>query len=308
MMNSIKDYITKDTILEKALLSHLLYHIDVQANIVNPLSYLNESLGTFNSCGKIVEHIFYELYKNGFHDEFTIDVTKYKSYIDKVYIKYEKSSELYALYTGQHNRIINIELSAPEKITYAHYDDLMFLLIHELMHGYEDKRRTIHGKPSIFNLLDDKYIKSIRLFKSINELTRNVGQFNYLFNNQEQNAYFGTLDNIIKTIVEKTNSTQNNIEYNEIIDKIKDSHTFKIYFELGEFIVNINNDNLTDSDKEQILDLYKNYYKEDITYDKLVKKLNNKWNHFYSKFNQLTPKIICKYIVKPTKKTYDIIK
>jgi len=308
-MKPIKDYITEDTILEKVLLNHLLYHIDVQANIVNPVSYLNESLGTFNSCGKITEHIFNELYENGFQDELNIDVTKYKSYIDKIHIKCEKSSELYASYTGQHNRIVNIELSIPEKITYAHYDDLMFLLIHELMHGYEDKRRINHGKPSIFNLLDNKYIKSIRIFKSINELTRNIGQFNYLFNKQEQNAYFGTLDNIIKTIIEKTNSTQNNIEYNDIIKEIKNSHMFKIYFNLGEFIVNINNDNLTDSDKKQILDLYKNYYKEDdITYNKLVKKLNSKWNRFYSKFNQLTPKIICKYIIKPTKKTYDIIK
>lgn len=307
-MKSIKDYIIEDNVLEQVLLNHLLYHIDVQVNIVNPLSYLNESLGTFNSCGKIAEHIFNELYENEFQDELNIDVTKYKSYMDKVHIKCTKSSELYASYIGQHNRIINVELSVPEKITYTYYDDLMFLLIHELMHGYEDKRRIIYGKPSIFNLLDDKYIKSIRIFKSINKLTRNIGRFNYLFNKQEQNAYFGTLDNIIKTIVEKTNSTQNNIEYNDIIKEIKNSHTFKIYFELGEFIVNINNDDLTDSDKKQILDLYKNYYKEDITYNKLVKKLNNKWNCFYSKFNQLTPKIICKYIIKPTKKTYDIIK
>lgn len=159
-MKSIKDY----------LMNHLLYHIDVQATIVNPASYLNESLGTFNSCGKIAEHIFNELYENGFRDEFNIDVTKYKSYIDEVHIKCEKSSELYASYIGQHNRIVDIELFVPEKITYAHYDDLMFLLIHELMHGYEDKRRTSHGKPSIFNLLDDNYIKSIRIFKSINEL------------------------------------------------------------------------------------------------------------------------------------------
>lgn len=306
-MKTIKEHITKDSILEQVLLNHLLYHVDIQANIVNPLSYLNESLGTFNSCGKIAEHIFNELYENEFQDELNIDVTKYKSYMDKVHIKCIKSSELYASYIGQNNRIVNIELSVPEKITYTYYDDLMFLLIHELMHGYEDKRRIIHGKPSIFNLLDDKYIKSIRIFKSINKLTRNIGRFNYLFNKQEQNAYFGTLD-IIKTIVEKTNSTQNNIEYNDIIKEIKNSHTFKIYFELGEFIVNINNDNLTDSDKKQILDLYKNYYKEDITYNKLVKKLNNEWNRFYSKFNQLTPKIICKYIIKPTKKTYDIIK
>ena len=306
-MKSIEDYIAKNITLEQVLLNHLSYHIDVQANIINLASYLNESLGTFNSCGKIAEHIFNELYENDFRDELNINVKKYKSYIDEVHIKCEKSSELYASYTGQHNRIIDIELSIPKKITYEHYEDLMFLLIHELMHGYEDKRRIKHGKPSIFNLLDDKYIKSVRIFKSINKLTRNIGQFNYLFNKQEQNAYFGTLDNIIKTIIEKTNSTQDNIKYNDILDKIKESHIFKIYFNLGEFIININNDNLTNLDKERILDLYQNYYKEDITYEKLIKKLNNDWNRFYSKFNQLTPKIICKYIIKPHKKTYDII-
>ena len=203
---------------------------------------------------------------------------------------------------------MNIELSIPEKITYTHYDDLMFLLIHELMHGYEDKRRIMNGKPSIFNLIDEKYVKSVRIFKSIDELTRNIGRLNYLFNDQEQNAYFCTLDNIIKRIIDKTNSNKTNIKYNEIVDEIKDSHIFRIYFELGKFIININSDKLSESNKEQILDIYQNYYNENITYNRLVKTLNNKWNRFFSKFNQLTPKIICKCIVTPTKKTYDIIK
>lgn len=306
-MKTIKDYIIdEDTILKQLLIDHLKYHIKVQINIINPLSYLNESLGTFNSCGKIAEHIFYKLYEDGVKDELDIDVRQYKSYFDTIHLSCMQSQNMYASYIGQHNKIVNIELSIPEKITYRHYDDLMFLLIHELMHGYEDKRRIMNGKPSIFDLIDEKYVKSVRIFKSIDELTRNIGRLNYLFNDQEQNAYFGTLDNIIKRIIDKTDSNKANIKYNEIIDEIKDSHIFKIYFELGKFIIDINN-KLKDSDKEQILDIYQNYYHENITYNKLIKILNNKWNKFYSKFNQLTPKIICKYIVNPSKKTYDIV-
>lgn len=308
-MKTIKDYIMhEDVILKRLLIDHLEYHIKVQTNIINPLSYLNESLGTFNSCGKIAEHIFHELYENGIKNELYIDVRKYKSYFDTIHLVCTESQNMHASYTGQYNRIVNVELSIPEKITFAYYDDLMFLLIHELMHGYEDKRRIMNGKPSIFNLIDEKYVKSVRIFKSIDELTRNIGRLNYLFNDQEQNAYFGTLDNIIKRIIDNTDSNKTNIKYNEIIDEIKDSHIFKIYFELGKFIININSDKLSESNKEQILDIYQNYYNENITYNRLVKTLNNKWNRFFSKFNQLTPKIICKYIVKPTKKTYDIIK
>lgn len=297
-----------DSILKNILIDHLEYHIEVQTNIINPLSYLNESLGTFNSCGKIAEYAFHKLYEDGIKDELDIDVRKYKSYFDTIHLSCMQSQNMHASYIGQHNRIVNIELSVPEKVTYAHYDDLLFLLIHELMHGYEDKRRIIHGKPSIFNLIDEKYVKSVRIFKSIDELTRNIGRLNYLFNDQEQNAYFGTLDHIIKGIIDKTNSNKTNIKYNEIVDEIKNSYIFKIYFELGKFIIDINNDRLNDSNKEQILDIYQNYYNENTTYNKLVKTLNNKWNRFFSEFNQLTPKIICKYIVKPSKKTYDIIK
>ena len=57
-MKSIEDYITEDIILEKTLLNHLLYHVDIQVNIVNPLSYLNESFyGNLLSLWKPLESI-----------------------------------------------------------------------------------------------------------------------------------------------------------------------------------------------------------------------------------------------------------
>ena len=98
-MKTIKDYIIdEDTILKQLLIDHLKYHIEVQTNIINPLSYLNESLGTFNSCGKIAEHIFHELYENGIKDDLNIDVKKYKSYFDTIHLVCTQSQNMHASY------------------------------------------------------------------------------------------------------------------------------------------------------------------------------------------------------------------
>lgn len=304
-MQTIKEYINENE-LYNILKNHLIYHINIEQQIENPFSIFNESLGTFNNCGKIAQEVFDKLYEN-YTKVLCINVKKYKVYFDELKINCNKSTTLYGTYIGQENRIVTIEMYIPEKLTYEDFDEFIFLLIHELMHGYEDKRRIKHDKPSIFNLLDDTYNKSFKLLTANNEITRNISKLKYFLNDQEVNAYFGTLDEIIKRLIEKNNITKDNIKYDKLIDDIKQQYIFKEYFNLCKFIIQINNDNIDNKDKNKILDIYNNYYKENITYNKFVKNINTKWNKFYSKFNQLVPKIICKYIVN-TPKTLDIIK
>ena len=310
-MKTLKEYINdKNTneYLWNILKEHLLFHIDVQMNIINPLAFLNESLGVFNNCGKVAEFIFNDLYNNDFRHNIHLNVKKYKTYFDYINIVCKESNMLFASYIGQENRIIDIELYIPKKLTYEHYDDLMFLIIHELMHGYEDKRRIKHGKPGIFNLLDETYKKSFTLFKSLNRIESYIGKCNYLLNDQEMNAYFGTLNNVIEKIILANNITLDNINYDKLINKIKNTQIFKIYFYICYFIITLNDDNISDIDKKTIVDIYNNYFGFNIiSYNDIVNKLNRKMNKFYNKFNQLVPKIICKCIVKPTKKTYDIV-
>jgi len=154
-MKTISESILENNLYD-ILKDHLLYHIKISEYILNPFVY--ESLGTFNQAGKVAEYIFDDIRKNGFKDKITYNCKKFKTYFDDVELICHNSSEIYGNYNGQENRKINIELYIPEKISYENYDDFMFIFIHELMHGYEDKRRIKHGKPSIFNLLDDNYM------------------------------------------------------------------------------------------------------------------------------------------------------
>ena len=304
-MKLLEEYI-KDSVLYNVLKNHLIYHIDIQRSLLDPVSHIKESLGKFNQCGKVAEYIFDEVRKTS-ETHLILDCKKFKTYFDSIDITIEYDNVIYGGYIGQENRIIYINLNIPEDLTYEHYDDFIFLVIHELMHGYEDKRRIKHGKPGIFNLLDDEYVKGFKMIHKDNEILKNIGRCKYFLNDQEINAYIGTLNFTIENLIKKNNITIENIDYDKLIDDIKDTKVFKDYFDLFKFIIKLNEDILSEYEMKELMDLYEHYYKNKKTIKEIKIELNKKWDKFYNKFNQIVPKIICKDIIKPAKRTYDII-
>lgn len=299
-ITEINNYETQD--LENILLTHLYNHLLIDSYNIeyHPSEIIFESLGKFNKCGQVAEYIFSELYKT--NDSITLDCRKFKVFFDYVSIAlYKGHNQIYAEYNKQENRILYINIYL-QTVDYSIYDNLIILILHEMMHAYEDKQRIKTGKPSIFNLLDDKYSGSLKLLKTNNEISNTIGKLNYFLNDQEQNAYFGTLYTTVENIIKTKNISLDNIDYTNIIKNIKQENIWKIYFDLCKFIIKLNNNELNEKNINQIQEIYKYIFKSNQTLSSIKKELNNKWDKFYKKFNELVPKIICEIIVNNSSK------
>ena len=288
------------SILEEHLRNHAL--VELRYEDASPVL---ESLGNFNNCGECAEYVVSKLINNNEDNtNIRIDCKKFKTYFDYVHLNVKRSKYVFFEYDGQMDRILSINAHVNETID--DYDSIVTLVLHEMMHGYEDKRRTKHGKPSIFNIIDDKYAKSIKLSRSVIDINREIGRCGYFLNAQEMNAYFGTLEKTIKDIIKANNFNINNYDYDKIITCIKNdkSSIWPIYFDLCRFILRLN-DELEYNDKQHIERIYNDIYNQHMTFSQIKKDLNKKWDKFYKKFNKLVPKIICKTLVEqPHKRRY----
>lgn len=304
-MKNIKEYINHT--FENYLSESLAFHTSVEDKIRQPFkigislyeSLLFESFGRFDNCGQCAEYISREIKNNPNEQE--IDCSKFNVYFKKLNIeRVEYSSLISAAYTGLKDKdTINIELQIPKEINQDDEEKIMYVIIHELLHGYEDYNRMNNGKGSIFDMFDEKYRKSVSKINSIFDIYKLVSRCKYFLNDQERNAYFGELYPMIEKIIKNEHITRDNLKYDALVDKIKNTDIWKIYFDLGEFVLNIKNDSLNDKEKKEIIDIYSHITGKESKYNEIKKELVNKWKKFHAKFNQLVPKIICDILITP---------
>lgn len=306
-MKRLEEYISNFN-FENYLSEELAFHISVDLKIKYPIfstrlyeSLLFESLGRFNNCGEVAEYAAKEIRKN--QKKEIIDCSNFSVFFKKLNItKIIFENDFYGAYTGKgKDSSINIELSIPKEIgddPIEYEERIMYILVHEFLHAYEDDQRIKNGKPSIFNYFDEEYIKSYSKIKSIFDLNRMTARCKYFLNDQERNAYFGELYPMIEKIIKDKKINKENIKYDELVDEIKNTDLWKIYFEIGDFIIKVKNDTFSENDKKDIIEMYSHIVGKKSNYKEIVKDFTNKWNKFYSKFNQLVPKIICDIILK----------
>lgn len=306
-MKRLVEYINNHD-FENYLSEELAFHISADLKFRYPVfsiqiyeSYLFESLGRFDNCVEVAEFAAKEIRKNPVKQ--IIDCSKFKVFFKNINIKkiiFE--NDFYSAYTGKGNKdSINIELSIPKEIgddPIKYEERIMYILVHEFLHAYEDYQRLKNGKPSIFNYFDDEYIKSYSKIKSVFDLNKMTARCKYFLNDQERNAYFSELYPMVEKIIKDKKITKENIKYDELVNEIKNTDLWKIYFEIGDFIIKVKNDAFSENDKKDIIDMYSHIIGKKSTYKEIIKDFTNKWNKFYSKFNQLVPKIICDIILK----------
>lgn len=257
-------------------------HIKFEILYSDIIFQINEKNGTFNQSKEIAEYI----YENVFNKKLNIDCSKFNTFFKYIKVSIINSEHLFASYENLENDTVYLEIYCNNQ-TIKDNTNLTKLIIHELLHAYEDYQLKIK-KLSLKDYLTNAYKKSINNLNNRNEVIRNLSRCQYFLNDHEKNAYFGTLEYQISNLFKTYQGDK--YDFTKIINLIKQSDVWKEYFKLDEFIQNINKNMI---DKELFVNVYNSMNNSSKTLSQIQKEFNYKWKKFNSKFNQLISKIIC---------------
>lgn len=293
-MKHLSEYMIENK-LEENILSRIYFHICVEFKLNNNLyPYAVESLGKFDNAGKVVKHIIDVLKVNFGSQE--IDCTNDNVYFKRINITVNMGENIYGSYLKLKDNTLYIEIGAKKEYFIENIDRYTKLLIHELLHGFEDYNRIKKTGKGIFAYYNDKYKNSFANLNSLNDVKMLMSRCNYFLNDQERNAYLSQLETDIESLFKNDHITIENFNYAKFKDKLKNTNMWKEYFKLSAFILKLKNSKFSDEQKKYVENIWEQLYNEKKTFNKITKELHNNWEKFEKKFEQLVPKIICIYI------------
>ena len=290
----LKEYICTHDI-EDNILERLYFHTCIEFKLEHNLyPYIVESLGKFDNAGKVVKHIIDTL-QNNFESQ-VIDCTNDNVYFKYINIELNTNENGYGSYLKFKNNTIYLEIGACKEYFNKNIDKYIKIIVHELLHGYEDYNRIKNTGQGIFAYYNDKYKNSFNNLISQNDTKMWLSRCNYFLNDQERNAYLSQLETDIESIFKNEHITIKDFNYTKFKDKLKNTDIWQEYFKLSIFILKLKNSEWPKEQKKYIEDIWEQLYNENKRFSLITKELYNNWQKFEKKFEQLIPKIICKYI------------
>lgn len=320
----------KETILlyeiENILLDNLIYSLKCRMNCQPQIFGIYEGLGNFLNCGKVLDVIskyFVEeidetkLEKD---KEVSIDVSNCEAFCKVIHIKISDiDSKDFSARLVKLNKSgdiwIDIEIDFSFKIK---LEDFEGMILHELMHAYEEFNRISNDKKSIFDELTIEYQNAKRHLSRKSEDIQLISSLKYYIDYIEQRANFGTLEYDIKKLIEKIDPERTRMRTNKIKEELKNSGIWKKYFDFYELTLRLDDFSdkilenayyiVTTSDDEQI-EYLKNHienlkkgleskkYKVIKKAKDIRKEIKSKTGRFINKFNTLFAKIYCEHIL-----------
>ena len=248
-----------------------------------------EALGKFDNAGKVIEHISNEL-RNNFKSQ-KIDCKDDNVYFDYIDIELYNEDSGNGSYNEYKDNTIYIDIYSRDINEFnQNIDNYEKLLLHELLHGYEDYNRIKLGKASIFDLMDNDYMKAFKNLNNSNDLKMYLSRCKYFLNPQERNAYMTSLETSIKKLLKTGNYSLEKFDYGKFKNDLKNTDIWRIYYTLSAFITKLKS--LSKYSDNIELD-YEQLFGEHKSFNNICKELESKWRKFDSKFNQLVPKILC---------------
>lgn len=293
-MITLNNYIIENE-LEENILNRLYFHTCIEFKLDHNLyPYVVESLGKFDNAGKVVKHITDTL-KTNFESQ-VIDCSNDNVYFKYINIKLNTNEKGYGSYLKFKDDTVYLEIGASKEYFNENIDRYVKIIVHELLHGYEDYNRIKNTGQGIFAYYNDKYKNSFNNINSQDDLKMWLSRCNYFLNSQERNAYLSQLESDIESLFKNEHITIEDFNYTKFKDKLKNSFMWKEYFKLSIFILKLKNSKLTNEEKKHVENLWAQLYNEKKTFSQIIKELYNNWEKFEKKFEQLVPKIICSYI------------
>ena len=294
-MKSINEYIIKNEIYED-ILQRLYFHTCIEFKLnYNLYPYIVENYGKFDNAGLVVKHIIDELQDN-------FESQKINCQDDNVYFKYiniqiNNQQNGFATYIKYQDNTVFIELFCKSLNDFKfNIDSYVKTIIHELLHGYEDYNRIKNTGQGIFAYYNDKYKNSFNNINSQNDIKMWLSRCNYFLNSQERNAYLSQLESDIEKIFKDEHIKIEDFDYTKFKNKLKETDIWKEYFKLSVFILKLKNSKWNNEQKQYVEFVWDHLYNEKKSFNQIVKELYSNWEKFEKKFEQLVPKIICKYI------------
>ena len=293
-MIELSNYILENN-LEEDIIKRLYFHTCIEFKLENNLyPYIVESLGKFDNAGKVIKHII-DVLKNNFESQ-VIDCTNDNVYFKYINIKLNNNENGYGSYLEFKNNIVYLEIGATKEYFNINIDKYVKIIVHELLHGYEDYNRIKNTGQGIFADYNNKYKNSFNNLNSLNELKMWLSRCNYFLYDQERNAYLRQLELDIESIFKNEHIKIEDFNYTKFKNKLKETDIWKEYFKLSIFILKLYNSKWNHEQKQYIENIWSNLYSEKRTFNQIKKELYKNWQKFEKKFEQLVPKIICKYI------------
>lgn len=294
-MKTINEYMIENEIYED-IFQRLYFHTCIEFKLdYNLYPYIVENYGKFDNAGLVVKHIIDELQDN-------FESQKINCQDDNVYFKYidiqiNNQQNGIATYIKYQDNTVFIELFCKSVNDFKfNIDRYIKTIVHELLHGYEDYNRIKNTGQGIFAFYNDKYKNSFNNINSQNDIKMWLSRCNYFLNSQERNAYLSQLESDIDSLFKNEHITIKDFNYTKFKNKLKETDIWKEYFKLSVFILKLKNSKWNNEQKQYVEFVWDNLYSEKKSFNQIVKELYSNWEKFEKKFEQLVPKIICKYI------------
>ena len=282
----------KDNKLSKLLKESLLQHIEVEDFFLGLSDmYIYEHHGHFDNSYEIAQYILGEI-KNMYNDdgvEYDINISKYDTFVDRVFITPFNNNEISGAYDIIDNETLFMDLYFDKKHITENKPELLKTIIHEMLHGYEDYNVMNNTGQSIRDMIDRKYNAATRNINNSNDDIKTIARAIYLFDIHEQKTYLSQVEVDIRNIIKKNNIVLGDPKrYKIITDELERTDIWKIYIDLANDIMN--------ADEKTINNTYKmfdrNLFDRKFSGVSARKDLIKRYNSFKRKFDEIVPKII----------------
>lgn len=289
------NFVTDDEICED-ILKRIYFHTCVEFKLDHNLyPYIVENYGKFDNAGLVIKHIIDEL-EDHFESQ-VIDCTNDKVYFKYIGIQLDKSQNDLASYIEYKDNTVFIKLFCKSLHDFKYnIDSYIKIIIHELLHGYEDYNRIKNTGQGIFVYYNNKYKNSFNNINSRNSIKFWLSRCNYFLNDQERNAYLSQLESDIEKLFKNKHITIEDFNYTDFKNKLKDTDIWVQYFKLSIFILKMYNSAWNNEQKQYIESIWNDLYNEKKTFNQINKELYNNWQKFEKKFERLVPKIVCRHL------------
>lgn len=289
-MKSILEHIVDDK-FEKYLMEDLRLLLDCSlSNFDHFFEGFNyprifESIELFDNHEIILNIISNELHKvpNDFENgkQIIVKINAVQKYPKKVYFKLYNTKDGYSAacdYVNKNGEVF-IELVVDNTFKY-NFNRIRILILHELIHGYEEFIRISNDKESIFDEITQEYKNAFKKLKSDDFVEKYIAYLKYFFDDREKATYQLQLETEIEDIFDRIKPSYRNLKFDKILSILKQEYIWKRYFEFGKFVLFI--DEIPD---DVLIDKYKNITEKDKTPEEIRKECKDKWKEFKSEFD-----------------------
>lgn len=278
---------------------HFYQEFGINENVYD----INEKYGVYNGQVDFVVQIADYIEKNLFltsNDELEIEILgddlvkeKFENvFFDRLIIKYQKSIKNSGYISLKNNfnektkRLKQVSIYLTDNDIKRNYKNTVSTLIHELTHAWEDYNRIITNNLTLNDLISKKirYKENIKQNNSDNFYKALSKQIEYHLSSFEINAFLSELNASLYKNKDKIDN------YSDALNIFKNDEIWISYITLHSAL-----NDLSEIQLSKFTMIYNDVNKTDFTENKLLKKLNNRFEKVFRKILTNVPKIYYDY-------------